>query len=461
MPFYTRALTPSDYGILDTLVVGIALIQVFFNVGADSASARYFYMAKTEEEKGKILFNTLVFRLIVIIPSLIIAIFSAQISEALFGSPKYQWVIFLSCMILPLNLFFSEQEHIYRYYFEPWKFNIVNITKIISHLCLGISLVVIYKKGILGAQIATLSSSILLFFVSFLLFTKKRYTYRFSWYWAKKMLKYGMPLVPAGIAAWFYISSDRYFLLHYQNTTEIGLYAVGNKLSQALQILAISVQMSWGPILISVYERDKTEEKLETKNLYSQGWRLFLVVSLTLSLFLSIFGIELAKILTRPAYYMCVLAIPFLTLSKVCSQSVQMTGIGINLAEKTKHFAWILPLVAGVNVGLNFFFVPKFSFVGAAFTTLVASLVYLLFSYNLSQKYFPVDTKIRNVLLYSSFIATLAIFFPFAQVKYNLPISFPLKAAVFFIALTLPFLTGMISTSIPQKIYLSLKEKIL
>ena len=60
LPFYTRALTPADYGILDTLGTFVFFIAVFLNMGLDSASGFYYFQPKEEKEKGKILFTVFV-----------------------------------------------------------------------------------------------------------------------------------------------------------------------------------------------------------------------------------------------------------------------------------------------------------------------------------------------------------------------------------------------------------------
>lgn len=443
MPFYTRALMPSDYGILEVLGVAIFFIAAVFNFGLDSASGRYFFMAKSKEEKGKVLFTIFVFRLIVIVPSLILAFFSSQISLVLFKTTQYSWVVFLSCLLLPLQLMNSEQSHIYRYYRRPWEFNLITILQMLAHIGAGISLVIILKKGVLGAQLASFISGTILFLFSFMLFNRKRYTYNFSFYWAKRMLKFGFPLIFTGIISWFYLSSDRFFLLHYQNTTEVGLYSVGSIIAQPLLLLNMAVQMSFGPIYISLYENEVAKDKSQTKKTTSQIWYFYLFVSISIALFLSIFSVDIIKILAPSAYIMGALVIPLLLFSHIINQSSQLTAFGMFLKEKMGHFVWFSLVTAVVNVGLNFYFVPKYSFVGAAFTTLIASVIYYLLAYNVSQRYFYVERKIFKVILYYIIALGVASFFPFAELKYNIPIALWQKAVVFILASTFPLITGM------------------
>ena len=436
---------PSDYGILETLAVAIFFIAAVFNLGLDSASGRYFFMAKSKEEKGKVLFTVFVFRLIIIVPSLILAFFSNQISLVLFKTTQYSWVVFLSCLLLPLELMNNEQSHIYRYYRRPWEFNLITILKMFAHIGAGISLVIILKKGVLGAQLATFISGTILFLFSFMLFNRKRYTYNFSFYWAKRMVKFGFPLIFTGIISWFYLSSDRFFLLHYQDTTEIGLYSIGSTIAQPLLLLNMAVQMSFGPIYISLYENEVAKDKSQTKKVANQIWYFYLFISISIALFLSIFSVDIIKILAPPAYIMGALVIPLLLFSHIINQSMQLTAFGMFLKEKMGHFVWFSLVTAAVNVGLNFYFVPKYSFVGAAFTTLIASVVYYLLAYNVSQRYFYVERKIVNFILYYIIALGVASFFPFAELKYNIPIALWQKAVVFILALTFPLITGIIN----------------
>ena len=121
LPLYASVLTPEDFGILDTIGVSSFFLIAILNLGLDSATGRFFFNANTEEEKGKILFTILVIRLITFIPILILACFSTQISFLLFNDYSYKWLVLLSILIIPINIMYSDQENIFRYYFESYK----------------------------------------------------------------------------------------------------------------------------------------------------------------------------------------------------------------------------------------------------------------------------------------------------------------------------------------------------
>ena len=198
LPFYTRALSPADYGILDSLGTFTFFISVIIGVGLDSASSFYFFKVKTETEKGKVLFTTFILRLLTAIPSLIISFFSKSISLAIFATTDYTWLIFISCIAIPVSFLLSEQNYVYRFYRVPWKYNLIVIIKSITGIALGITLVVILKYGVYGALLAPLISSFSVIILSFFYYTRKKYNYHFSWYYTKKMLAFGYPLIWAG-----------------------------------------------------------------------------------------------------------------------------------------------------------------------------------------------------------------------------------------------------------------------
>ena len=83
LPFYTRALSPEEYGILNTITTVMFMISAFLNMGLDTARGFYYFRAPAEE-KGQVLYNLFLVRILTIIPSVIPALFSGQISLLLF-----------------------------------------------------------------------------------------------------------------------------------------------------------------------------------------------------------------------------------------------------------------------------------------------------------------------------------------------------------------------------------------
>lgn len=454
LPFYTRALTPADYGILDTLSTGIILISAFLNLGLDSAAGFYFFKTQEDQEKGKILFTKFILQASTVIPVSILIFFADDISGLLFGNDELSLVIIITTLIIPVNLLMSEQSHIYRYYRMPWKYNIITIVKSLTNIVFGISLVVVYKYGVLGAQLAALFSGLSVVIFSFIFFSRKIYNYHFSFSWAKRMIKFGFPLVWAGVAAWIYSSSDRFFLLHYQDLHEIGYYSIAATFSQPINMLNMAVQMSFGVLFYSIYYKDEDIKKKKSKQSLRDIFSLYIIVAVVISSFLSIFAGNIVPIIATKEYLPGILAIPFLAFSNIFLQAFQITSVGISLSEKTWYFTLIIICTALINVGLNFYFIPKFSFLGASITTIIACCFYWYSAYFISKNFFDIQVRILKVTLFIFSALIISATIPLSEILYKMEFGIFIKISLFVSCIVLGFIFGLIKTkSVKSIIY--------
>ncbi|MBS4034548.1 MAG: polysaccharide biosynthesis C-terminal domain-containing protein [Ignavibacterium sp.] len=456
LPFYTRALSPADYGLLDTLATFSFFISAIIGVGIDSASGYYFFEVKDEEKKGKILYTTFILRLLTTVPSLVLSIFSQEISVFLFDTTNYTWLVFISCITIPVSFMLSEQSTIYRLFRQPWKFNLITILKSVGSIGLGITLVVVLRWGVLGAMLAALISSLVVIIFSFFYFTKYKYNYSFSWEYAKKMLIFGYPLIWAGVAQWVYVSSDRFFLLSYRNLTEIGYYSMGSIFSQPINLLNAAIQTSFGVLFWDMYHKEQ-EPKTNSKKFSSDAFKIYVVTATIISVFLSIFSTNLINFITTPAYIMGSLAVPLLTFSVVFAQGQQIVSPGITISKKTWHYSWLVSVAAIINIGLNFYFVPRWGFVGAGFTTVISYFAYFIGCYFISQRYLKVNFNLIRILIFVFFAFTIAFLVPYSELKTTINIAIFYKILLLGLTFLLPFLLGLITF---RQIVL-IKEKLL
>jgi len=443
LPFYTRALSPADYGIMASLATLTYFISAIIGVGIDSASGFYFFEAKTEKEKGQVLFTTFILRLLTAVPSFILSFFSKSISEALFGTSEYTWLVFISCITIPVSFLLSEQSHLYRFYRQPWKYNLVVLLKSLTAIGFGITLVVVLKYGVYGALLSTLASSSIVVVFSFFYYSRKKYFYLFSWHYAKKMLAFGYPLIWAAVGQWIYVSSDRLFLLHYRDLTEIGYYSIGATFSQPIGLLSMAVQMSFVVLFLELYNNE-AKSRMESKKFASDVLRYYVTLSVIISVSLSVFSIIIIDFVTTPAYIMGSLAIPLLTFPLIFSQAQLIVAIGIYVNKKTWHYGWLVSIAALLNISLNFIFIPRWGFVGAGFTTVISYFAYFIGSYFVSQRYYKVNYRLISILFYILIAFAIALFVPFAELKFNIKITLLQKLSILMITLFLPFIFGIL-----------------
>src|SRR5574338_1433109 len=312
VPFYTRALLPADYGVLDTLATVTFFVATIFGLGIPGATSRYFFIAESEDEKKKLLYTSATLRIFSFsVPLILFIIFSSQISSLLFKTEDYSLVVLLTGFLLYFSTQQDIQSNIFRFYREPVKFNVVTILRAIIFPLTGILFVVVLQWGVLGATLATLITAVITLAFGYFYFVRNKYIREFSWHWAKKMLKFGFPLIFASILTWVNSASDRFFLLHYKDLSQIGMYSIAGTFSQPIQFINMALSMSSMVILMSLFSEEKTPDKPETKALLTKIWHVYLAISITLALLISIFSYEIVKILTTPKYIDSILAMPF------------------------------------------------------------------------------------------------------------------------------------------------------
>ncbi len=445
LPIYTRALSPADFGILDTLGAALFFITTFFNFGLDTASAYFFFKPQDEKEKGKILYTVFIIRLLVIVPAIILSFFAKSLSTALFGSDEYSSVMLITCLLIPANMLMSEQELIYRFYRNVWGYNLLTIIKSLVNITAGILLVVQFKLGIYGAQVASLVSAVIVVLVSLIFYTRKKYYYRFSFTWAKKMLRFGFPLIWAGIAVWVYSVSDRFILLKFRDITEIGYYSIGSTFAQPLGLINMAIQMSFGVLFWATFHEEKDAKKTKSKKAINDVVILYVVIAGVVTLFLSIFSSELVRFITTPEYLKGIVVIPVLLMCSVYAQLVEIIPVGISISEKTYHYTWIIILAALANLLLNFLVIPYWGFFGAALTTLVAYILYYGLSDVISSRYLNSSYPRFRVNTYLSVIFAISLFFPVMEIYNDQRYSLVIKILAFFTSLSLPFIFRFIS----------------
>jgi O-antigen/teichoic acid export membrane protein len=447
LPFYTRALTPADYGVLSSVATFAMLFSAFIDIGLDSATSYYYLTNKNEKEKGQILFTLLILRLLTFIPSTILSFFSTRISILLFGSESYTWIVFITCITVPFSFLLGEQTYVYRYLRKPMNYNYVTIIQSILSIGLGISFVVLLKYGVIGAQLSSLISTAFILPFTFLMFTRWQYVYKFSFSWAKKLMKFGYPLIGAAIATWVFQSSNRFFLLHYSNLTEIGWYSIGQTFSQPLLLLNTAVQMSFGVLFLKIYNEDITPDKINSKKMAVSSFNIYLVAGISISMVLSIFSIEMLNIITTKDYQRGALAIPFLCFSMICSQAYQTMGVGITLAEKTHYYTWITVITAVLNIILNVLLIPSAGFVGAALATLISFIFYWLIKVYFDQKFFPISYPFKRIYAYFILALLVSLTVPITYFYFNVRIAFIIKVLLLIMGLILPFIFNLIEIS--------------
>jgi O-antigen/teichoic acid export membrane protein len=393
LPLYTALLTPNDYGILDLLGT-VAIISIYLVVsGTDSSLGYHYYRKEYVNERPIMISSTLWIRITFAAAAfIIVSILSHDLSLLIFGK-DYTLFFLLTGISLATQSIYSFFTDLIRFEKRPWTYTLVSVINLLLNISLSIYFILILRKGVYGAIMATVISYGLMALIT-ITYVFKRYTFKFSFVWAKKILVYGSPLIGTALAVWVLTTTDRYFLVHFRSVSDIGIYAVGFKVASFLGLVSGALQMAWAPYAMDIqYEPN-------AKKIYAKVFFIYFVLNIIAVFMISMFSIDILKVFTQPAYYSAKAVVPFLCMSVVFFSGYFIVAIGIAITKKARHTIWITVTAAIVNILMNILLTPKIGAVGAALSIMTANFLIFGLTLTVSQKLYHINYGyIRIVLL--------------------------------------------------------------
>ncbi len=393
LPILTRLFEPTDYGIIDISTTIIQILGIIFGFGMTTAVSFYYYFHENNIER-KITVSTALYFLLSInlIVFALLFFISTPLSTLLYKTSSNSQIIKITIIIgycIVLQTFFSHLIRITR------KASLYVLNSIIkAALQIGIILIMVTALGFgLHGYFYGYLISAILSVVIVLNFTIKHFSFKFSKARLIELLKYGAPLVPAGISLWVLQLLDRFFLVQYTSLAEVGLYGVGVRSTILLVLLTTSIQLAWGPFAFSIMKHDTA------KTIYSQIFSIYVIISFWLAIITTFFSKDAITLITTPAYSSAYIVTPFLCLGTLFLGAYTLLSIGINLTKKMKLITITTVMAAISNIALNFIFIPSFGMLGAAISTAISYLISTILIYFFSQKYYPINYNLQKNLL--------------------------------------------------------------
>jgi len=430
IPLFTYYLTPEEFGTLSTLEAFARVLPIFISLYLDSAFSRYYYEEKkVSRSRVTLLFSTHFWFVLPwgILVSLVVVLLSPALVKDL---PSVAiWPVIVIVFTQLLNQLAIMVTLIWNANLLAKKLAIFQVFMSFFSVALTVYFLVvqggnwesrIYSLGI----VAVLQLSILLFIA----ISKGWLKLRFNLSVLKRSLKFSLPLMPNIAAGWIAMFSDRIILAHYGRLDEVGLYSVAAQIAMLMYIVNDALTKVQGPIAMSGLVSDKEEAKKKITEFLTSY--LLLVSLIYFGIFT--FSKELLYYFTETAYHNAYIIVSILSFCYVASGIYR---VFINIIS-FHNATWLISLgalvQAGVNIILNFSFIPTFGMYAASFSTLMSTLAYTYWIYRHSQKldYIRIDfmPMIKNLLL----LITACIFVYFINREFSVGIiSWTIKVSLF------------------------------
>ena len=401
---FSRLLSPEEYGNYSIIlsIVGVLNILLFqwLRFGVSRYYSEYQMDNKLHQLFGLVKRNLIVFVGIALLLVLVL-IFTNLIYPI-----GYLYTIIAVIALLFLLSTFEMFSQIFVSALQPHYYSISNLIKSIIALGVGVFLVK------LGYSYYGVIGGICLAYIAALVFGITRLDFKNSSTYLpsdlKKFIAYGLPLTAASGINYVLSYSDRFMIQYYKGAKETGLYTLGFDFSeQSVGVILGIITVSSFPITMRLFQSEGKSQNLQ-QHLSLTLWVL-LSMCIPICILLSTLNLEIGQILFGPKFAeLDPLLIP------IISFSVLVLGIKANLLDQilqfsnaTKTMLYILVLAALLNVVLNYFFIQRMGYMGAAIATLIAYTFSTILTFIISRKYFRfvIDYKhLLKLLLASAFM---------------------------------------------------------
>ncbi len=402
VPFYTNVINTRDYGIYSNIYAYLAFLNIVFIYGMDSAFMKYASQNEGMEKK-KIFSTSYIFVSITsVLFSLALLFIKNPFSEVMEISSSYSNLYYY----LVLILFFDTVALIpfanLRLERKALKFTSVKLFNIILNLTLNFVLVLKFKMGIEAIFLANLAASAF----TFLILVPEiigNIILKIDYAQLKKYLKFGLPYLPASLAATVVQVVDRPVVLAMTNESTLGIYQANYKLGIFMMLFVSMFQYAWQPFFLN-----NAKEK-NAKELFSKILTLFLIAASMIWIVLTLFVEDFARFEFLPGksiigkeFLSGITIVPIILLAYLFNGIYYNFQAGIYIEEKTKYYPYVTGAGAVANVVVNILLIPLLGINGAALATLASYIIMAAGLYFFSQKYYPVKyeyAKIFKMLL--------------------------------------------------------------
>ena len=397
MPFYTRVLSPGEYGSADLISQTANLLIPLACVGITDGIFR-FAMDK-DGDKQRVLSSGL---LILLVSSMIFCLVSPLIGIAEYFK-SYVWLIV--AYVLSANLHSVCAQYM-RACGRTKLFALQGILNTALVIGLNIFFLVALKMGIVGYVLSVVISD---FIISLLLIFPfglyKQIGRRFvDKELIKKLLKYSVPMIPATVFWWITSVSDRYMVTYFCGDAMNGLYTAAYKIPTLLTLLSTVFMEAWQ--YSAVTEDDGAEEGMQRKSFFSKVFNSYQALLFTACSAIVALSQVFIAILCAESYFEAWRFIPVLTLSAVFSGFTSFLGSVYLLKKKSLLTLFTSMSGAATNVVLNLILIPPMGAQGAGLATLASYFVVFVIRAVNTKKYlsFSLHTPriIINILLISA-----------------------------------------------------------
>jgi O-antigen/teichoic acid export membrane protein len=407
VPLYTDLLPKAAYGKVSIIFAGMIFFNVILAYGMETAFFR-FYNKETDKKTVvetatvSIFWSTILF----LFPALLFQNTIAQWSGIEVQFVTYTiWILVLDALvIIPFSQLRANQR--------PMYYAIIKIGNVVINLTLNLFFL-LYLPQIAKAHpdgfMASLYSedfqigyiflsNIVASLVTFLALSPNYFQvkWQFDFDLWKRMMRYGLPILVAGIAFAINEQFDKILLAKLLPAdiaeSEVGVYSACYKLGLFMVLFRTAYTLGIEPFFFSHADKENATQTYATVTKY------FVIFGSFILLAVIVFADVLKYLMIRDSsYWEAMKVVPLIILANFFLGIYTNLSVWYKLIDKTHIGAYISIVGAIITLVLNFLLIPTMSYYGSAIATIAAYGSMMFISYYFGNKYYPIPYDKKKI----------------------------------------------------------------
>lgn len=212
----------------------------------------------------------------------------------------------------------------------------------------------------------------------------------------KQMLKYGYPILIAGLAFGVNEHLDKILLDVFNvSKADIGAYGACYKLGLFMVLFRTAYSLGIEPFFFN-----HAKEKTATQT-FAEITKYFVIIGSLMTLCIIVF-IDVLKVILidNKEYWQAIKVVPLIVLANFFLGIYTNLSVWYKLTDKTKIGMYISIVGAIITLALNFLLIPVWSYMGSAIATISAYGTMMIISYYLGNKYYPIPYDMKKIFGY-------------------------------------------------------------
>ena len=260
--------------------------------------------------------------------------------------------------------------------FEKGKYQGIGNTLLNTILLIFILLAIFTDWGLLGITFAYLISNMIALSYLYLTFTRKvtKPHFELDKSFCKKITLYSIPFAIAGVLYSIYYSIDIVMLTNLIGNSTTGIYNASYKLINVITLLYSAYTAVIFPVMSKFYKND--EKLLEIS--YAKSIRYLMMIMIPLAMATTIYSTDIVLLIYGPEFADSASVLSILIWTVCLLFAASPGNILLESSHREVTVTKIYAIAAVFNIALNFVLIPRFSFIGAAMTTVISDILIVI-----------------------------------------------------------------------------------